>query len=266
MTAATVADVLEGRAQWCVVEGDCLDVMATMPAKCVDHVITDPPYTNRTSTNARTAPDGSNGSKLAQAKAFIDFAGVDGFEKTIATMALGVAGRWVIIWSALEQIGAYSASSPDEWVRATVWLRTNSAPQFTGDRPGQAAEAINILHQRGRKRWNRGGDCWAPVGPTINAIDDRQRGTLNHPTPKPEWLMLETIQAFTDPGELVLDAFAGSGTTGVACLRLGRRFIGIEKDAKYAQVARERLAAEVRGLTLRDARAGQRSIFDAMEG
>ena len=76
-----------------------------------------------------------------------------------------------------------------------------------------------------------------------------------------ELLMLELVELFTDPGDLVLDPFAGSGTTGVACLRLGRRFIGIERDAKYAAVARERLVAESQGLSLRDARAGQQSLF-----
>jgi DNA modification methylase len=73
--------------------------------------------------------------------------------------------------------------------------------------------------------------------------------------------MIELVELFTDPDEIILDPFAGSGTTGVACLRLGRRFIGIEKDAKYAAIARERLTAESQGLTLRDARAGQQSLF-----
>ena len=82
-----------------------------------------------------------------------------------------------------------------------------------------------------------------------------------HETQKPESLMLELVELFTDPGDIVLDPFCGSGTTGVACLRLGRRFIGIEKDAKYAAVARERLTAESQGLSLRDARAGQLSLL-----
>ena len=73
--------------------------------------------------------------------------------------------------------------------------------------------------------------------------------------------MLRLVELFTDPDDLVLDPFCGSGTTGVACLRLGRRFIGIEKDATYAAVARERLEAESKGLTLRDARAGQLPMF-----
>lgn len=257
-----IAAVLAGESRWTVIHADNAEVLPTLGEKSVAHVITDPPYTQRTSDNARSAPDGSDGSRLADARAFIDFSGVDGREHWIARQSVRVASRWVVIWSAMEQISLYASAEPDAWVRASVWLRTNSAPQFTGDRPGQAVEAINILHRRGRKHWNRGGDCWAPVGPTINAIKDPQRGSLGHPTPKPEWLMLETLEAFTDPGDVVLDPFAGSGTTGVACLRLGRRFIGIERDAKYAQVARERLEAEVRGLSLRDARAGQMGLAD----
>ncbi len=263
MTEGTIAQVLAGESDWALECGDCLVVLPTLPDRSVAHVITDPPYQQRTSNNARSAPDGVAGSALNECHAFIDFAGVDGLEARIARGAVRVALRWVVIWSAMEQIGAYAAASPKDWIRSTVWLRTNSAPQFTGDRPGQAVEAINILHRKGRKRWNRGGDCWAPVGPTINAIKDAQRGTLGHPTPKPEWIMLETLEAFTDPGELVLDPFAGSGTTGVACLRLGRRFIGIEKDPKYAEVARERLRAEANGLSLKDARAGQLPMFGA---
>ena len=258
---SSIQDVLEGRARWVVVHGDNRAVLPTLPNKSVAHVITDPPYQQRTSDNARSAPDGVHGSRLNEIHSFIDFAGVDGLEGWIAREAVRVASRWAVIWSAMEQIGAYASACPEAWVRASVWLRTNSAPQFTGDRPGQAVEAINILHRRGRKRWNRGGDCWAPVGPTINAFRDPQRGTLSHPTPKPEWLMIETLEAFTDPDDLVLDPFCGSGTTGVACLRLGRRFIGIELSEVYAKTARERLAAETQGLSLRDVRAGQLPMF-----
>ena len=73
--------------------------------------------------------------------------------------------------------------------------------------------------------------------------------------------MLELVELFTDPGESVLDPFAGSGTTGVACLRLGREFIGIERDPKYFALACERLRAEEAGSTLQAARAGQAALF-----
>ena len=89
--------------------------------------------------------------------------------------------------------------------------------------------------------------------------NNEERG--QHPTQKPVGVMQWVLELATKPGDLVLDPFCGSGTTGVACLRLGRRFIGIEKEATYAAVARERLEAESQGLSLRDARAGQLPMF-----
>lgn len=254
----------ESGAGWRMILGDCLEVLPTLGA--VDHVITDPPYTQATSDNARSAPDGSAGSSLGEARAYISFSGVDGLEEQIAHALAAAASRWVVVFCAMEQIGTYARGFGEAWVRASAWTRTNSAPQFTGDRPAQAHEGIAIAHRKGRKRWNRGGHTWAPTGPTINAVRDPQRGELAHPTPKPEWLMLDAIDAFTDREETVIDPFAGSGTTGVACLRLGRRFIGIEREPKYFDLACERLRAEERGSTLAASRAGQLSILDAVGG
>lgn len=258
----SVADVLAGSARWALVLGDSREVFRRdLEESCVDHYISDPPFLQAVSDNARAANTGAAG-----AHAFIDFAGVDGEEFGIVADALVYARRWVLIFCAMEQIGAYRQGAGREWVRASAWYRTNPAPQFTGDRPGQRYEGIAIAHRKGRKRWNRGGECWAPHGQTINSVADADRGLSGHPTPKPLWLMQDCIDAFTDPDELILDPFAGSGTTGVACLRLGRRFIGIEREPKYHAVAVERLRAEERGLTLRDARAGQSSLFDVLGG
>jgi site-specific DNA-methyltransferase (adenine-specific) len=132
-------------------------------------------------------------------------------------------------------------------------------PQFTGDRPGTGFEAATICHAPGKMRWNGGGH--AAIWTHAARYGCNTQEPNGHPTPKPIDLMLELVELFTDPDEVVLDPFCGSGTTGVACLRLGRRFIGIEKDAGFAQVARERLEAESQGLTLRAARAGQMPLF-----
>ena len=73
--------------------------------------------------------------------------------------------------------------------------------------------------------------------------------------------MLDLVADFTDPGDLVLDPFAGSGTTGVAALRLGRRVVLIEKNAEYAALCVERMRAEEAGSTLAASRAGQEALF-----
>jgi site-specific DNA-methyltransferase (adenine-specific) len=224
-----------------IYHGDCLDVLPTLGQ--VDHVITDPPFTQRTSENARSRRDKKDGGAFIgdPQRRVIDFDGVDGQEAALSGLFLGVSLRWCIVFCALEQIGPYSTAASECWVRGTVWKRTNSAPQFTGDRPGQACEGIAIMHRKGRKRWNRGGTSLVYDGPTINSVGDRDRG-IDHPTPKPEWLMAQIVADFTDPGETILDPFMGSGTTLVAAKRLGRKAIGIEREEKYCESAAKRLA------------------------
>jgi site-specific DNA-methyltransferase (adenine-specific) len=245
---ATWQDVLEGRARWCVVHGDNSTVLPEMPEKSVAHVITDPPYNAETHSRARSLKDG--GSNIP-----IDFAALASFD--FVCELLRVSRRWVVAFCAVEQLGDYRKVAGDAWVRGGMWDRPDGTPQLSADRPAQSAEGIAIMHDGRPLRWNSGGKrgTWrCPV----------ERADRNHPTPKPVPLMLELVADFTDADELSLDPFAGSGTTGVAALRLGRRCILIERDEKYAAIARERMAAEERGLSLREARAGQSSIFDVL--
>lgn len=213
--------------------GDCLE---SLP-RPVDHVITDPPFTQRTSEKSRSGAIGDGYVGIRDRR--IGFDGIDGQEGELVALFLA-ANRWVIAFCALEQIGAYAAAAGPAWVRGTVWHRTNSAPQFTGDRPGQACEGIAIMHREGRKRWNRGGTSLLYVGPTVNAVSDQDRGT-GHPTAKPLWLMVAIVADFTDEGETILDPFAGSGTTGVAAKLNGRKAILIEKNERYCEIAAKRL-------------------------
>jgi site-specific DNA-methyltransferase (adenine-specific) len=167
--------------------------------------------------------------------------------------------RWCVVWHDAESGHHWRAGIGLKHVRTGAWARSNPAPQFTGDRPGTGFELCTIQHGPERLRWNGGGHAAIWNHPQRHGTT--AEGGEDHPTPKPLSLMLELVELFTDPGDIVLDPFAGSGTTGVACLRLGRRFIGIEKDAAFAAVARERLTAESQGLTLRAARAGQLSLL-----
>lgn len=256
---ATFLDVLQGRAAWCLAEGDnmqilpALTLLAEQEGLPVGVCLTDPPFDQRTSEGARRS---RNADPIATTRErFIDFDGLPNM--AWVSEALAASSRWVIAFCALEQLLEYKAvAGDDRWIRSGVWVKPDAAPQFTGDRPAQGAEGVAIMHPKGRKRWNGGGDraVWTHCV-------EKQAQVIGHPTPKPIPLMLELVELFTDPEEIILDPFCGSGTTGVAAIRLGRRFIGIEKDPKYAAIARERLSAESQGLTLRDARAGQLSLL-----
>ena len=263
MSEGTIADVLAGRATWALVHADNAEILPTVER--VDHVISDPPYHARAMKNAR-----SNGETMKQRRDGVvydfKYAALDEATRRGAAAHFGrVARRWVCVWTDIESDHLWRQdmeAAALEYIRLGLWHRINSAPQFSGDRPAHNVEACVIMHPPGRKRWNGGG---RPAFWSHNVVNS-QDPSREHTTPKPLPLMLDQIGDFTDPNEIVLDPFAGSGTTGVACLRLGRRFIGVERDAKYAAIARERLIAEERGLSLREARAGQSSIFDVLGG
>ncbi len=221
------------------------------PPDVVDVVISDPPYDEAThkghSLGFRNRPA-------------VQFDPVE--PSDVAPPMLSISRRWVVLFCADLQISDYGRAAGGHrttggcFVRMGGWYKIGPAPQFSGDRPGVWCEPIAIMHPRGPMRWNGRGRSGAWRHPPARG-DDRA-----HETPKPLPLMLDLVRDFSDPGELVWDPYAGSGTTGVACLRLGRRFLGHEMQPHYAEIAAERLEAETRGLTLQDARRGQQSIFD----
>lgn len=277
-----IAAVLDGSAQWAIVEGDCLDVLAELPDRSVTHVITDPPYSehvhSKSRAGARKTPlkDGNGRLSRCAISREVDF----GFDhitqeqrEAFADECARLASRWALVFSDTESShlwrGALTSAGLD-YCRTAIWVKQCATPQFTGDRPAVGHESITIVgyedlicvHPKGRKRWNGGGKRGVYIHPIvlgshINAGNDIR---INE-TQKPLSLMMDLVRDFTDLGDIVLDAYAGSATTGVACLRLGRRFIGIEKRAEQVANARERLEAESAGLTLKAKRAGQVSLF-----
>lgn len=203
--------------------GDSLSGMRAMDSSSIDVIIADPPYDKKTHEGMR------NSDGVVQL----------GFE-ALSTMAhvreqLRVARRWVINFCALEQLGEYQLFAGKNWVRAGIWVRTNSMPQQSGDRPGQGAEGIAIMYAgNGRMMWNGGGRPAVWTGPRTNCD--------NHPTEKPEWLMTQLVRDFTEYGETILDTHAGSGTTGVAAIRSGRNFVGYEMLTEHHKTAISRLS------------------------
>lgn len=261
----SIADVLAGRATFALVDGDCRDVLPTIDT--VDVTLTDPPYEAAAHTKQRRGREPGDDLGASEARDLVNlsltFAPITEEERAQAAAEIArVTKRWIATFCQVEAAMRWAeafASGGAVTKRIGVWVKPDAMPQFTGDRPGMGYESIVFAHRKGRSTWNGGGR----VG-VFTHNKNTPGGAHAHETQKPLPLMLELVELFTDPGELILDPFVGSGTTGVACLRLGRRFIGIEKDARYAAIARERLRAEERGLSLREARAGQSSIFDVL--
>ena len=229
---ATPLDVIEGRARWCVVYGERDEVLASLGDAAVDVTITDPPYNERTHKGARVKGAG------LQRETTVHFAALDGFAWWSET--LRVTRRWCLACCAAEHLGAYEEAADGAWVRAGIWVKPGAPPQFTGDRPGTGAEAIAIAHREGRKRWNGGGSVavW-----TYGFAADEVGASRVHETQKPLRLMRELVRLFSDPGEVILDPHAGSGTTGVAALLEGRRVILVERDPTHAATCIARMEA-----------------------
>lgn len=220
-----------------VICGDALAVLPTLPDGCVDAVITDPPYSEKAHAGARTRTlTGHDAySQFADSAPVITFDHIDeaAFIELCAC-CVTAAKRWVLMTCDWRHASAAAGHFPGEFVRCGVWVKPDSAPQFSGDRPGTGWEAVAVLHRKGRKRWNGGG---LPAVWRCGIARDN-----DHPTQKPLKLVREWVRLFTDPGDLILDPFAGSGTTGVAAIAEGRRAILIEKDPKYAELCRKRVA------------------------
>lgn len=238
---------------WAMHHGDCLEWMRSLPDKSVDHVITDPPYSEHVQSNLKTN-SGGNGRTVKAG--FAHITPVEIHDVTIHAARL--ARRWVLVFSDVESAHLWRVAGEAhglEYIRTIFYRRLRVAPQISGDRSAASCEVATLFHPPGRKRWNGGGRA----GFYEASPDDRK--ATGHPTAKPLDLMLALVADFTDPGETILDPFAGSGTTGVAALRLGRNFMGAEKDAGHYATSCERLAAEEGGSTLAAARAGQLSLL-----
>lgn len=257
---ATIDDVLAGRARWCVVEGDALDVLSRQPEMAVDAVVCDPPYSSGARTEAAKATRGDGmlrGPRWAGRPIDCDQMTTTGFvwlmrETALACEPLLSPGASFVAFIDWRQwpnlVGAIES----------VNLRVNAMVVWDKESFGMG-NGFRAQHEL---------ICWATKGTArpgaldvANVIRCKREEPEHHPSPKPVPLMEALLRVASHDDGVVLDPFCGGAATGVACLRLGRRFIGIERDPKYAAVARERLAAESQGLTLRQARAGQTSLF-----
>jgi site-specific DNA-methyltransferase (adenine-specific) len=216
-----------------VFHGNSLELLPALGLE-VDVTITDPPYDANTHKMAKTNAGGLHATKAVGFAAFT----VDDLRASLALCA-SVTRRWVVATVDYRHAVSFHDDPPEglRLLRIGVWTKPNPMPQVSGDRPGQGWESIAFLHRDDVKpTWNGGGrsSVWhLPV--------EQNQG---HPTAKPLVMVREWVRLFTNPGDLVLDPFLGSGTTLRAAKDEGRRGVGIELDEAYCRLAAARLGQE----------------------
>ncbi|MBE7186367.1 MAG: site-specific DNA-methyltransferase [Methylobacterium mesophilicum] len=202
-------------------------------------MIFDPPYeaimhASKSGMKGLVRPDGTHHWKP------LDFAPIDEIRQQVVAAGAEFCTGWFIAFCTSEGVGRWADeinASPMRYKRACVWIKPDSTPQMNGQGPAQGAEHfVCAWAGKGHARWNAGGKRGVYTHTVNNAERDGR-----HPTEKPRRLMSEIVADFTVPGDLVCDPFMGSGTTGVAAVMAGRRFVGIEQNPAYFEVACERI-------------------------
>ena len=243
-----------------IVPGDCIEVMLGLPEASVDLIFADPPYNLQLKGNLHR-PDNSMVDAVDDAwDQFDSFAVYDKFTKdwlAAAQRLLKPDGAiWVIgSYHNIFRVG-YELQNQGFWLlNDVIWRKSNPMPNFRGKRLTNAHETMiwasksegakYTFNYEALKALNEGVQMRSDwVLPICNGHEriKNEMGDKAHPTQKPESLLHRVLVATTNPGDVVLDPFFGTGTTGAVAKKLGRNFIGIEREEAYRKVAEKRLA------------------------
>lgn len=243
-----------------ILDGDCIERMNALPEGSVDLIFADPPY-NLQLKGSLHRPDNSEVDAVDDHwDQFDSFAVYDRFTRDW----LAAARRLLKPNGAIWVIGSYhnifrvGATLQDQgyWIlNDVVWRKTNPMPNFRGKRLTNAHETLiwasksegakYTFNYEALKALNEGvqmrSDWVLPICTGHERLKN-EKGEKAHPTQKPESLLHRVLVATTNPGDVVLDPFFGTGTTGAVAKMLGREFIGIEREAAYRDVAEKRIA------------------------
>lgn len=224
--------------------GNSLEIMQTLKA---DHMIGDPPYEASLHDSKNKLQTRLRSDKGPDLKG-LDFDAIDDIRKEVVRLGSEVCDGWFIAFCTVEGTYPWAAeinASVMKYKRACIWIKPDSTPQLNGQGPAQGYECfVAAWNGSGHARWNSGGKR----GVYTHCVNTNRHG--GHPTEKPVTLMAEILTDFTNVGQTILDPFMGSGTTGVACLQLRRKFIGIEMNENYFDLACRRIEQASRNLPI----------------
>jgi modification methylase len=245
-----------------IVEGDCVEAMLGLPEASVDLIFADPPY-NLQLEGGLTRPDQSEVDAVDDDwDKFASFADYDRFTQRwlVAARRAMKDDATIFVIGSYHNIFRVGAIMQDLgfWIlNDIVWRKANPMPNFRGRRFTNAHETLIWASKSARtksytfnyealKAGNEDrqmrSDWFFPICTGAQRLKD-EAGRKTHPTQKPEALLGRIVMAASKPGDVVLDPFFGSGTTGAVAKKLGRRFIGCERDPDYIAAAKARIAA-----------------------
>jgi modification methylase len=243
-----------------ILHGDCIDVLKSLPENSVDLIFADPPY-NLQLNHDLYRPDMSKVNAVNDHwDKFSDFAEYDQFTRQWLSACQCVLKETGTIWVIGSYHNIYRVGSIMQdlgfWILNDIlWIKNNPMPNFRGVRFTNAHETMIWAQKKQGAKYTFNHKSMKALNDDLQMRSDwnlplatgRQRiktnGTKAHSTQKPEALLYRVIMASSNAGDVVLDPFLGSGTTGAVAKKLGRKWIGIERDKKYIKVAQKRIDA-----------------------
>lgn len=242
-----------------IINADCITAMATLPDACVDMIFADPPYNLQLGGDLHR-PDGSHVDAVTDDwDKFTSFGAYDRFTRGWLSEARRVlkpnGTLWVIgSYHNIFRVGA-AVQDLGYWIlNDIVWRKANPMPNFRGTRFTNAHETLIWASRSEKSRYTFNYRAMKTLNDELQMRSDwefpicggperlKEGGHKVHPTQKPEALLYRVLLACTKPGDVVLDPFFGTGTTGAVAKRLGREWIGIERELGYCAAAERRIA------------------------
>ncbi len=245
-----------------ILTGDCVESMRSLPDNSIDLVFADPPY-NLQLGGDLNRPDGSQVDAVTDDwDQFDSFKIYDDFTRDWLTEARRVlkpdGALWVIgSYHNIFRVGAILQDLGFWILNDVVWRKSNPMPNFKGTRFTNAHETLIWCSQGEKAKYQFNYRAMKTLNDELQMRSDwvlpicgggerlKEGGTKVHPTQKPEALLYRLLLATTEKGDVVLDPFFGTGTTGAVAKRLGREWIGCEREGVYTEAALKRIAKEL---------------------